>query len=498
VGSAPQDGDRNERQVVQQYAQAGVVTCLRFPFTFGGAPRMDIAKQKARIPVKANRSPLWHGNVLLVLAIGLIVAGASVLFKPTTPAATTAPVVSDPAAVLLMGVPNSSGYADRLIARAQERIKLEPGDYKAFSDLGLAYLQKARETNDPAFYTQAEGVLKKSLAIQPDNYDALGGLGALNLSRHQFRNAMDWGMKAQRLNPQKSYAYGVVGDAEIELGEYDQAVDTFQKMVDLRPDLSSYSRVSYARELYGDVPGATQAMQQAVNAGGPAAENTAWARVQLGNLYFNNNQLDKAEKQYSDALRGYPGYLYGLAGMAQVRWAQGQKDEGLKLMKQAVDIVPLPQYLTALGDMYSAVGNSAAAKEQYDLVLYIYRVFEANGVNVGVEKAAFLADYEVDIDQAVKLAEAAAAERQDVHTQDTLAWVLFKAGRYPDALAVDQSAMRLGTQNALFYFHDGMIYSNLGESANARQSLQKALDINPNFSVRYAQQAAYALKSLSK
>src|SRR5205085_2357239 len=152
------------------------------------------------------------------------------------------------------------------------------------------------------------------------------------------------------------YAYGVVGVAQIELGKYDEAVSTFQKMVDLRPDLSSYSRVSYARELYGDVPGAIEAMQQAVSAGSPAAENTAWTRVQLGNLYFNSKQLDKAEAEYNNALHGYPDYLHALAGLAQVRAAQGNLDDAIRLYKQALAIVPLPQYLTALGDIYTLKG----------------------------------------------------------------------------------------------------------------------------------------------
>src|SRR5207253_11467462 len=140
------------------------------------------------------------------------------------------------------------------------------------------------------------------------------------------------------LNPYKSFAFGVIGDAQVELGKYDEAVDTFQKMVALRPDLSSYARVSYARELYGDLPGAIDAMQQAVEAGSPAAENTAWTRVQLGNLYFNSKQLDKAEAEYNDALQGYPDYLHALAGLAQVRAAEGNLDEAIRLYKQALAI----------------------------------------------------------------------------------------------------------------------------------------------------------------
>ena len=318
----------------------------------------------------------------------------------------------------------------------------------------------------------------------------MAGFGSLELSRHEFNKALEWGKKAVDLNGYKTYAYGVMGDAQIELGQYEAAVETFQKMVDLRPDLSSYSRVSYARELYGDVPGAIDAMQKAVNAGSPAAENTAWTRVQLGNLYFNSKQISKAETEYNNALSAYPNYLHALAGLGQVEAARGKLDEAIDLYKRSVAIVPLPQYLSALGDIYTIKGDTAAAKEQYDLVLYIYKLFEANGVNAGMEKAAFLADQNRDSAEAVQLAGDAAKERTDVHTEDSLAWALYRAGRYPDALAAEQQAMRLGTQNALFYFHLGMIYNKLGDTDKARQNLQKALDINPYFSLKYAKEAS--------
>jgi tetratricopeptide (TPR) repeat protein len=449
---------------------------------------------KATYANSANSTRMkWQGsNLVLMVAVALILAGlsiaaASVLGPKDQPAEGT--MMGDPSSILASGVGTDSGYADRTIETAQARIKQVPEDLKAYAELGFAFQQKARETNDPTFYTQAEDALNKALAIKPDYYDALGGLGQLNLSRHEFAKALQWGQKAQALQPGSAYAYGVMGDAQIELGQYDAAVQSFQKMVDLHPDLGSYSRVSYARELYGDVPGAIQAMQQAVNAGGPAAENTAWCRVQLGNLYFNSNQLGKAEHAYNDALAGYPNYLHAQAGLAMVRWAQGRDDEAVKLLRASVATVPLPQYLTALGDLLDSTGDKAGGKEQLDLVLYIYQVFEVGGVNVNIEKAAFMADHSGDTTQAVKLAETAASSRDDVHTLDSLAWVYYKAGRYREALQAEQKAMRLGTQSALFYFHLGMIQDKLGDAANAKANVQKAIEINPNFSIQYSKQA---------
>ncbi|HUS16896.1 MAG TPA: tetratricopeptide repeat protein [Chloroflexia bacterium] len=430
-----------------------------------------------------------NSRMTLMVGVALLLVAGSMLFFPAAvrTGAPPAPLAA-PADIVGTGV-TTGGYADRVISSMQLRLQTNAADAAALAQLGLAYLQKARETNDPRFYTQGEESFQKALAAEPANFDATAGMGSLELSRHQFREALDWGLKARALNPQKAYAYGVIADAYNELGEYDHAVDTLDRMIHLRPDLSSYSRVSYERELHGDVDGAIMSMQQAIVAGGPAPENAAWSRVQLGNLYFNSGQLPGAEKAYNEALAAYPGYLHAQAGLAQVRAAQGELPAAIELYKQAIAVVPLPQYVTALGDLYAAAGDHANAHKQYDLVQYTFQVFEANGVDSSIEKAAFLADQDKDAAEAVRLADAAAAYRADIHTLDTQAWALYRAGRYADALAAEQRALRLGTKNALFYFHLGMIEQQLGDVAGAREHLQQALDLNPNFSIRYAPQA---------
>jgi tetratricopeptide (TPR) repeat protein len=247
--------------------------------------------------------------------------------------------------------------------------------------------------------------------------------------------------------------------------------------------------VSYARELNGDVDGAIQAMQQAIAAGGPAAENTAWCRVQLGHLFFNSNRLPDAEHAYRDALAGYPGYTHAQAGLAQVRWAQGRTAEAIELYKQATASVPLPQYIAALGDIYASSGDRLAATEQYDLVRYIYDLQRKGGVVVDIEQAAFYADHDLHLDEALTLAQAAAKGRNDVNTLDTLAWTLYKNGRYEEALSAQRKAMRLGTRSAAFYYHLGMIQNALGKTDEARISVEIATAINPNFSPIYSPEA---------
>ena len=217
------------------------------------------------------------GNRLVMMAgVALVLVAAGFVFAPVVARQVAPQPMADSSAALSDSVPATKGYTDRAIEQAQARVSGNSQDYMALTDLAIAYLQKARETNDPTYYTQAEQALNKALALKPDYYDAVASFGSLELSRHEFGKALEWGVKAKNLIPHKAFAFGVIGDAQIELGKYDEAVDTFQQMVDLKPDLSSYARVSYARELYGDVPGAIEAMRQAVDAGSPAAENTAW------------------------------------------------------------------------------------------------------------------------------------------------------------------------------------------------------------------------------
>ncbi len=435
-------------------------------------------------------------NATLVLAFALLITGLTMAFGPTLAqqSATVAPVAADPIAQLASGPSQARGDTDKLIATSQATAKQNPNDHDAYSRLGLAYLVKTRETNDPTYYSQAEAAFKKALEIAPGDYNALAGTGSLDLSRHLFSDALEWGKKAKAARPSNSFAYGVMGDAYNELGQYEDAVKSIQQMVDLRPDQTSYSRVSYERELHGDVPGAISAMKQAVTSGAPAAENTAWCGVQLGNLYFNSNNMAEADRSYSQALASYPNYVHAMAAQAQLRWAQGKSDDALKLLNKVVTDIPLPQYVSQLGDLYADMGDTSNANKQYELTMFVFKTQENGGVDVSIEKAMFMADHDMSLPDSLALAEKAAKTRQDVHTLDSYAWVQYKSGRYQEALVTQKQAMRLNTQNPLFYYHLGMIYDKLGDAKNARLNVQKALDMNPYFSILHSKDAQAFMK----
>ena len=179
-----------------------------------------------------------------------------------------------------------SRETDAVIALAQTRLHASATDWQATDTLAGAYLQKIREVGDPSFYPKVESLLRSALQHYPEDGQALTLMGSLALGRHQFRDAGLWGEKARGALPGASTPLGVIVDAQTQLGQYEAAVDTCQQMVSLKPDLSSYARVSYLRELHGDIPGAIDAMQRAVEAGGPVPENVAYTRVLLGTARF--------------------------------------------------------------------------------------------------------------------------------------------------------------------------------------------------------------------
>jgi tetratricopeptide (TPR) repeat protein len=362
---------------------------------------------------------------------------------------------------------------------------------------GAADLQRARETFDPAAYGQAEEAFNAVLRTDPNNIQALIGLGSIALSRHEFADALAIGQRAMALNDSIASIYGVIGDAQVELGRYSQAVGTVQRMVNLRPDLASYSRVSYLRELHGDLPGAIDAMQRAVAAAGPATENTEYVRVQLGNLQFASGDLDSAQRTYRQALDRLPDYHLALAGLARVAAARGDLDGAIALYQRAKARLPLPETVIGLGEALEADGRIDAADDEYALAEAMQRLNAANGFQVDLELAGFFADHG-NPRIAVRLARAGYAQRPTVFAADTMAWALFRDGRPRTAARWLDRSLRLGTQSSRLLYHAGMIEAAAGNTAAARRHLQAALRLNAGFSPLDAPRAAAELERLGR
>jgi len=247
------------------------------------------------------------------------------------------------------------------VARLRAQVQAAPDDANVNAALGLALLQQVRETADPALYAQAEAALDAALALNSDQLDALVGQGTLALARHDFATALTWGERARALNPYRADALGVLVDGHVELGQYEEAVAAAQAMVNLRPNLASYSRIAYLRELHGDTAGAIEAMIAPAQSGAPGSEATAWTLTQLGNLLFESGDTARAAIAYNDALNTVPGYAYAQAGQARLQAAAGDTAGAIAVYKSVVDRLPVPEFVIALGRLYEATGQTDKA-----------------------------------------------------------------------------------------------------------------------------------------
>jgi tetratricopeptide (TPR) repeat protein len=418
--------------------------------------------------------------VAATLAAGLLLGG---LFRDSRGA-----VPAPPPEAAAGALENELGTADTasLVRTLQTTLRRNPRDVHSYDLLGLAYQQRARETGDPTYYTKSEGVLRRALVLAPNDLLATSGLGSLALSRHRFREALVLGRRAVALSPTTARSYGVVGDALVELGRYREAFAAFDRLARLRPGLAAYARVSYGRELRGNVAGAVAAMRLAVDAAVDEPEPLAWTHVQLGKLYWSHGRLAPATRQYRAALAAYPGYVYALDALAQVEAARGRYPQAIRLEWRAVNTIPLPQFVTTLGDLEHVTGHERLARRQYALIGVIQRLLGANGVKTDLETALFDVDHGIRLERTLALARLARRERPSIDGDDVLAWALARTGHCGEALRFSERALRLGTRDAPKDFHRGMIERCLGHDVQARLWLRRALGLNPHFSLLWA------------
>jgi tetratricopeptide (TPR) repeat protein len=227
-------------------------------------------------------------------------------------------------------------------------------------------------------------------------------------------------------------------------------------------------------------------MVAAVNAAGTEPEPQAWARVQLGKLYWGTGRIDQAERQYRLALAAFPGYVYALDALALVQAARGHLPSAIRLERRVVARIPLPQFVSTLGDLYRKAGNRTAAAREYALMDAIRRLLAANGVRTDLEIALFRVDHGIQLGPSLALARSAQRERPSIDGDDVLGWALERNGRCAEALPSSKHALRLGTQDALKFFHRGMIERCLGHATDARGWFRRAVALNPHFSLLWA------------
>ena len=370
---------------------------------------------------------------------------------------------------------------DTDIRAAQERLRADADDLAARVELAAAFLRKARTTGDPAYYDRVERLTGGVLEEQPDDLVTMLLRGSVLLSQHRFEDALELGRRALDLAPSNPTALGITVDALNELGRYDEALDATQAMVDVRPDLPSLARVSFARELRGDLAGAVLAMSQAVSAGSSEPLDVAFAQTQLGNLLLLSGDPEGAADAYEAALAAAPEVVAARAGQARLAVAEGDPARAADLLAEAVARNPLPELAIAHADALEGAGRADEAADARELVDVLFTLQSEAGVTVELELALFLAD-QGRADEAVELAEQAVERRPNVAAWDALAWASFRAGDLSRAVEAVERSTALGSVDPLIRYHAAEIAAADGDEAAAAGHLQVVLDTNPRFS----------------
>lgn len=381
----------------------------------------------------------------------------------------------------------------------QELVKNNPRNVLALNKLAYVYIRKVRQTVDFNYNVSAEKLLRQALTIDPKNYDSLLFLSIARMSQHRFADARDLALKAIAANSYGSGAYGILGDAYYELGDYEQCAGAYDKMGDLKPGAPYYARVSSYRALAGDPEEAIAIMTEALEASNPAdSEDYAWYLLQLGNLSFESAKTREAETYFRRSLQLNPGSYNALAGLARVKAALGELKEAITFYEKAIAIVPMPEFAAALGDIYVSMDRPVDAEKQYALVEYIGRISKINQEIYNRQIALFYADHGRKLEEALKLAQNEIAIRKDIYGYDTLAWCLYKNGKIPEAVSAMKHALQMKTKDAKLLYHAGMIYATAGRPADANTYLKKALSIQPHFHTLFAKKAEEMIQKTNR
>lgn len=363
------------------------------------------------------------------------------------------------------------------IAAARSRLARAPGDAAAAASLADALLRLARVESAAAHAVEAERVLQQVLRSEPGEYTALRMLGAVYLSQHRFREAAAAAERARALRPDDAWNYGVLGDASLELGDYERAFAAFDTMTRLRPDAASYARVAYAHELQGRLDEAIAAMRLAIEAtGAQDPESLAWHHAQLGHLYLETGDVDAAAHEYARADFVFAGHPYARAGLARIALARGDLGAALQAYRALLAEAPSPEIAATTGDLLAAVGDSAGAQALYARAAALEREGWEDEEPQPAALAAMLAERGLEIGEAVALAERAARLRSDIHTMDALALAYFRAGRLDEAADAAARALRTGTRSRRVLYHAAAVAHARGRDDEARGLLARMPD----------------------
>jgi tetratricopeptide (TPR) repeat protein len=370
--------------------------------------------------------------------------------------------------------------AERAVQFYREQIQKNPGVVKNYVELAQLFLQEARVTgNHHEYIPKAQQLLATALKIAPDDFNAQLTQASLWMTLHRFGEAKKLAERCVAANAYSAVAYGVLCDALVELGEYERAVQTADKMIATRPDLRSYSRVAYLRELHGDLDGALEAMRLAANAGVTGTEQRAWVLYNSGLLLLQKNATPEAERVFKGILDERPHYPYALSGLARIEAARGEYFKAVNLLVDASHITPEHKFIEQISDVYQAMGENATASEMAQKALTAFAQHEQEGWNVNREYALFCLNHDMNLAESLTRAEQDYRVRPtNVDALDVYAFALYKNNRPQEAVQPIEQALRLNSFNPVLRYHAGLIFAAVGQKERGNAMMQAALKAN--------------------
>lgn len=347
----------------------------------------------------------------------------------------------------------------------KKKLAKDPNDTKIRLQIALIYLSEARITGEhPYYYPAVLRILDGILYLNPNNFEATTFKSSVKMSQHQFAEARDLAEKARKINPDNAYVYGVLVDANVELGDYKQAIAMSDKMQALKPSLESYSRVSYIREIYGDFKGSILAMKYAIEAGMPGSEPFCWSKKTLGHLYESTGQLEEAQKQYDDILFVRPSYAFAYGGQARILKANKQYDKALILLDKAAKIMPEFSFHEEMAEIYDLQGNHDKALNKYEEVVKMLEEDAKSGHAVDLELCKLYIK-SGDLESAKKYGMIEYKKRpKNIDVNHAMAVVAFKMNDVKKAKEYISVAMSTGSKDPELLINAGKIDRSLANS----------------------------------
>lgn len=362
----------------------------------------------------------------------------------------------------------------------KQMIAKNPGDVKPRLQIATIYMAEARITGEhPYYYPAVLKILDGVLSMDPRNFEATTFKASVKMSQHQFSEARELAEQARQINPNNAYVYGVLVDANVEMGNYEEAVAVSDKMQALKPSLESYSRASYLREIYGNYPSSIEAMKLAVQAGLPGSEPYCWSKNTLAHLYVVTGQLNKAENEFKEILAVRPSYAFALGGQATVETLRKEYDKALATLDKASAIMPEYSFHEQMAEIYDLQGNKEKAAGKYAEVMKMLDEDAQSGHTVDLELCKLYLKTG-QLDSAAYYGQKEFAKRpKNIDVNHALATLAYQKNDLKKAQEHITAAMRTGSKDPELLQQASQIALAMGNVSESKKLIAEAKKVNP-------------------